>query len=193
MTLHINTPEVKEIVQKAFPEYNGKRFKVAPFTGKMSLTSYWNGGSRDYWALINANTNKAFFVPENGTPWTTKAFEIGRLPVNIFLVCYHRGPYEDMTVYVNPDNLNRLALPPVSELTRNEKIVLIATRSLKSSYAGIKDYRFREAKRSTNISLEDWITAKISCQNKGFLNKAGAITDAGRNAIGNMNFYSLDS
>lgn len=183
-TLHVDTPEVRAIVSRAFPEYNGKRFRVEIFQGPMRLDSYWSGGSRDYWTAVRLNDGATATVPENGTPWNPTLEQVEQLPENTALVQYHAGNFEYVTVYVRPESINHLMLPAPVELSRDEKIVLSATRCFKSSYAGIKNYRFSEANQSTGISLEAWDAAKASLIGKGLLNKAGAITDQGRNAIG---------
>jgi len=112
------------------------------------------------------------------------------LPEGAALVQYHAGPNQYVCVYVNPANLSGL-LPARTELSRNEQIVLCATRSLKSSYAGIKDYRFHEAHEETQIARGEWDEAKAQCIARGLLNKAGAITDSGRNAIGNARLWDF--
>ena len=188
MILHISTPEVKELALKAFPEYRGKKFRVEGLELKAprSLTSYWSEGCRDYWALVNLSNGRVFHVPENGTPFANsgKSFQIGNLPIGIALVNRsYSGNFESITISVHPNNLNRMALPSVPELSENEKMVLKYTRSLKSSYAGISNYRFHEANRETGISLSVWEQTKATLISKGLLNKAGAITESGRNAV----------
>jgi hypothetical protein len=61
--------------------------------------------------------------------------------------------------------------------------VLLATAGLKPSYGGDGDFRFHEAHRRRGIGREAWDTAKAECIAAGWLNKAGAITPRGRNAI----------
>ncbi len=100
------------------------------------------------------------------------------------------GKDHGITIYVNPENISKM-LPPAEETPWEEKVVLSATRSLKSSYGGIKDYRFYEASRETGITKPEWDKAKESLINKGMLNKSGAITDKGRNVIGNVDLYQL--
>lgn len=190
-TLHTSAPEVQSLVRTAFPGYSGKRFTVETFSGPMVLNSYWSGGSRDYWALVNMATGKVFTVPENGTPWTNpRGFKVGRLPLNLALVRHSKGHYESTCVYVSPENISKY-LPAPAELSREEKIVLAATSGLKSSYAGIKDYRFHEANQMTGIPRSLWDSTKAELIGKGLLNKAGAITDAGRNAIGRTDLYQI--
>lgn len=190
-TLYTKAPEVQEIVKAAFPEYAGKRFSVSAFNGPMTLTSYWSGGSRDYFAFVSLESERAVSVPENGTPWVNpNGFKVDALPENIVLVRYTKGLHESTCVYVRPENMTKF-LPAPAETTREQKIVLSATRSLKSSYAGIKDYRFNQAREYTGISREAWEQAKGELIAKGLLNKAGAITDEGRNVIGWTNLSTI--
>ena len=74
-------------------------------------------------------------------------------------------------------------LPEKPVLSDDEITVLKYTSSLKSSYAGIKNYRFHEAHRNTGISLDNWNTTKQALIDKKLLRKNGSITADGRNAI----------
>lgn len=124
-------------------------------------------------------------MPENGTPFVNggKIFKVGRLPENVALVRHYHGRFESITIYLNPANLRTDLLPPKPALDWAQSVVLAATRSLKSSYAGIRNYRFQEAHERTGITEAEWNSAKDACIASGLLNRAGAITDAGRNAI----------
>lgn len=188
--IFLNLPEVRLLVEKTFPEYKGKKFSVMPRSGRMDLSSFWNSGSKSYHALINLNTGIVQKIPENGGPFQRGKIEM-EIPANIAVVTWQLGAYEHVVISIHPDNLNRFVLPAPDQLTREEKIVLSATRSLKSSYAGVSNYRFREANQITGISLESWNTAKENLIKNGFLNKAGAITDKGRNAIGWTNLRDI--
>jgi len=192
MTYHINSPEVQEIAKLAFPDYTGKKFKVSAFSGPMDLTSYWDGGSRSYYAIVNLSTNKVKSVPENGSMQTRKSFRITKLPPNFAVVenSIFMGKDSGITIHINTENISKM-LPPADEVSWAEKVVLSATRSFKSSYAGIKDYRFHEALKDTGINKQEWDDAKKSLIDKGMLNKAGAITDKGRNTIGRTDLRDL--
>lgn len=189
--MRINTIEVKELARLAFPDYNGQRFEVLPFEHPLTMTSYWDGGCREYWALVNLATNRVYNVPENGTPWTGKAFHCRKLPCGIAAVklTQNRAPY--IAIYLNPANIRQDMLPAPVELEWAEQVVLSATRGLKSSYAGIKNYRFHEARQQTGIEASQWEAAKSNLIARGMLNKAGAITDSGRNAIGTKQLFAL--
>lgn len=189
---YTSAPEVQEIARAAFPDYNGKKFSVAAFQGPMDLASNWSGGSRTFYAVINLNTKKAAEVPQSGTMFDKETYRMTTLPPNMAVVAHQISMGKDIgiTIYVNPENLSKM-LPAPDEVAWAEKVVLSATRSLKSSYAGIKDYRFREALRDTGITRVEWDEAKASLIQKGMLNNAGAITDKGKNAIGWTDLYKL--
>ena len=179
-------PEVREIAAKAFPEYTGRRFSVQPFTGSMPATSYWSGGSKDDWCLLNLATDKTWRVPENGSPYSGKAFRVGKLPANIVLVRHTRGTYCSLTIFVNPANLRDDLLPPKPPIEWAESVVLCATYCYKNTYGGRTNIRFTEARETVGITEAEWNTARTACIAKGWLNRAGAITDDGLNLNGNM-------
>jgi hypothetical protein len=182
---YTNAPEVQEIAKVAFPDYNGKKFSVAQFQGPMDLASNWDGGSKRYYAVVNLSTMRTAEVPESGTMHTGGTYRITTLPPNMAVVAHSifLGKDSGITIYVNQENLSKL-LPKPDEVSWAEKVVLSATRSLKSSYAGVKDYRFREALKDTGITKAEWDAAKESLIKKKMLNAAGAITNDGKNAIG---------
>ena len=92
------------------------------------------------------------------------------------------GGRRHLHIYVHPDDAPRL-LPPAEGVTDNEKIVLTYTARLKNTYGGETNIRFREASRETKITAGEWENAKTALISRKLLNKAGAITVAGRNAI----------
>lgn len=108
-------------------------------------------------------------------------------------MCYaHNFMRHDLglTLIVSAANAPAL-LPAPAEVDRDELIVLDAARSYKSSYAGVKNYRYIEASRVTKISPAVWVNAQARCFRKGFLNKANKITPAGRNAVRSFRLHSV--
>lgn len=192
MVYHTAAPEVQEIAKAAFPDYAGKKFSVAAFQGPMNLASHWDGGSRTFYAVVDLNTKRAVEIPQSGTMFDKQTYRMTTLPYNLAVVAHSifMGKDSGITVYVNPENLTKM-LPKQDEVSWAEKVVLSATRSLKSSYAGIPDYRFRQALKETGITKVEWDEAKAKLIVGGFLNKAGAITDKGKNAIGWTDLYKL--
>ncbi len=180
--------------------YSGRTFKATIHeSGGMSLRSCWEGGSRDEYRVVKLDTMQSVAIPENGSGFTAIDREYGPsgLPVSLpepgYAVVEHSifcGKDSGITIHLHAENAAAL-LPAPAELTFNERVVLVATRSLKSSYAGISDYRFHSAKEDTGITRADWDTAKSALIARGLLNKAGAITVSGKNAAGNADMYRL--
>lgn len=196
-TYSLDPNEGTEALRKAaFPAYNGRKYRLTVTdTPLTSMLSYWSGGSRDYWVIVDLATMRAATVPENGSGFVPDLnnVESAMLPRPGFAVVCHSifcGKDTGLTFYLHPDNAEKF-LPPVVELSQQERIVLIATRSLKSSYAGISDYRFHEANRDTGITRQEWETAKADLIAKGMLNKAGAITTSGKNAAGSGGLWQM--
>ena len=183
MVHYIDKPDeaIKHICLVAFPEWRGKKIKLNTSIPSC-LNSYWDGGSKDSYVFVELATMKTAHLPTNhpffekNNPRDLDRLPAGMVLVEHFICC---GKDAGLTIYINVDELVSL-LPAKMELTEDEKMVLHFTRAYKSSYAGIKDYRFREASRH-GITQERWDAAKASCISKGLLNKAGAITASGKN------------
>jgi hypothetical protein len=91
-----------------------------------------------------------------------------------------------LTFYVHPDNAAKL-LPAPTEVSEVDKLVLRATASYKSSYMGRDRYDMAKNDRrdgSPFPTRDEWNACKVSLACRGLLTKAGAITPAGRNALG---------
>ena len=100
------------------------------------------------------------------------------------------GKDAGITIHIRPANSAGLLPAPV-DLSREQRIVLVATRSLKNTYAGVSNYRFVEANRDTGISREQWESAKADLIARGLLDSRGALNVAGRNAAGQDSLYSF--
>ena len=136
--------------------------------------------------MINLATGKTGFVPENGTPFMPGLKEVSELPLNCALGRHSIfcGRDRGITLFVHPDNLRSFQLEAPDTLSFDEKLVLVCTRCYKPSYAGRKNNRLYEAQHYfPGFTEELWEAGKASLQAKGLLNKAGAITNDGRNAV----------
>lgn len=186
--------EVKEIAAIAFPGYGGHKFRVKPFNGPMRLDSSWQDGSRDYFTFVHLADKRTVTVQENGTPFSNggQIMQCSELPMNVCLVEHSISCGRDVgiTIYLREENLSKL-LPAPFQLTRDQRIVLAATRGLKSSYGGIKDYRFHSANRDTGIERPEWDQARAELIARGLLKNTGAISDEGHNAIGMTSLWEL--
>jgi len=205
MTLYCkpNDPAVAVLLQKTVPGYTGKQVAVNVHQhGGIPLTSYWSGGTRDYHTVIRLADMTTWTVPENGSGFTAvdRAFPAGfpvELPAPGFVVVTHTtGNYHAVSIHVHQEDAAKL-IPAPCDVTWAEKVVLVATRSMKSSYAG-KDRWTRANEDLTYpawgkiaITRLQWDAAKASLISRGLLNKAGAITTEGRNAAGSQELYAL--
>jgi hypothetical protein len=186
--LHLNpndNQQVKLVCQKAFPNYRGRRIRIEFDVKSINMRSYWDGGSKSSYAIVELSTNKTLHAPSSHPMFDKQVEGIDsfNIPEGYVIVQHTIFCGKDLGLTIH----TRDSMPPLpsgQELTLNEKIVLYATRSLKSSYAGIKNYRFHEAKQATGITLNEYNAAKEILIEKKMLNKRGAITNEGRNAIG---------
>lgn len=186
-THHIDKPDemIRRIVSATFPDYGGRKFKLCTDIPKR-LSSYWSGGSRDYYCFYELATGKVADVASNHPFFEAdRPSYLKQLPSGFLIVKHSISMGKDMgiTIYANAGDLTPM-LPEKAEVSEDERIVLSYTRAYKSSYAGIKNYRFHEARRHTGITEGRWGTAKNSLISKKLLNKRGAITPSGRNALG---------
>jgi hypothetical protein len=203
-TIHLHANETMEALAKQAFGYTGRKFQVEAAERK-HIVSYWDGGTRSYWAVLTmgqeGSTQPTNAIVENGKPQLRVIGECGGMnkPAGIdveidanTIVAEHVifcGKDLGIRFYVNPARLPQYLPASANELTREQRIVLIATRSYKSSYAGMGNYRFVEAQRETGISAAAWERSKAECQQMGLLDKRGAITVEGRNAIGQADLW----
>lgn len=159
--------------------YKGNTYKLSTNPPK-HIRSCWEGGTKysyAFYSLVNGkcekvHTNHPYF--EAGQP-----NYLEKLPEHVLLVehCIFQGHDMGITIYANESDLAPMLPAPGPELTEAERIVLTFTKSYKPQF------RLSEAKRVHNITGAAWQTAKTDLIEKGLLNKVGAITADGRNAI----------
>ena len=187
------SPVMRKVAQAAFPNYSGRKFQVT-FAETVNCRSYWDGGSRDYYVFVRLDNFEKMAAPTSHPYFNRDVQNVESVPLQPGLVCVQHsifcGKDTGLTFILHPSASNLIPAPD-NDLTRNEKIVLAATASLKSSYAGISNYRFHSAHNDTGISADDWESAVNSLIGKGLLRKNKAITPEGRNAIGNTRLYNL--
>jgi hypothetical protein len=173
--------------------YSGKKFKAVVVTSVTipADAGLWSDGSRDRYHGVAIETGAAMAFPgQAASPWDhrqdcTVTLEPGFAIVRHSVMC---GADYGLTFYVHPDNAAKLLPAPAPELTDFERIVLEATRSLKSSYNGRDRYQMACVDclpygAVPKMTRTEYSAAKETLRQKGLLNKAGAITPAGRNAV----------
>jgi hypothetical protein len=174
-------------------DYSGKMFKavVCTETTIPSDAGLWSGGTRDHYSAIDFTTGQQVAIPgQQSSPWNEARRDVVMELKPGFAIVRHSffcGKDMGLTFYVHPDNAAKLLPAPAAELSEHEKLVLNATCSFKASYGGKDRYMMAYDERkygdiSTFPTRADWQVAKDSLIGKGLLNKAGAVTPAGRNA-----------
>jgi hypothetical protein len=180
-------PTVDAIIRKAFPGFAGKRIE-AEITDSITFygTMWDNGCKRDYVMMRLADMARVSVEQERFMERSEFHDARHAIPAGHVVVVFDRSRAgEAIEIHGPASNITPMLSPPM-ELSRDERIVLIATKGLKSSYGGDSNFRYKEAKRETGITLVRYNEAKNALIDRKLLNKAGAITVEGQNAIGQV-------
>ena len=94
---------LKELAKKCFPAYTGRRYFVVT-RETLELNSHWEGGSRDYFAVISLKGS--YIAPESGTPYlgplsSPPVVTLG--PECMVLVHRFVGTHQSIVLYIHPD------------------------------------------------------------------------------------------
>lgn len=173
------------LMRAAFPQYQGRTFKIRIQEGPLDVRSYWDGGSRNYYVFISLANSRRFEMPQQSAfdPLIEGADRV-RLPSGIGCVEHtiFCGKDLGLTLILNPSDAAPL-LPSADKPTDDEAHVLIATASLKNSYGGETNIRFRRLNERFGMTEQAYEAAIQSCIEKGWMDRRRAITAKGRNVI----------
>lgn len=177
--------ETARLIRSAFPGFAGKRVSIEtlPADGAFTFSgAYWQEGCRSVYVVVDLVTGQHGTIPGTN-PLTDRAERATHVPPGFVVVEHHHdGRYGDsVVIHARPDNMTPF-LPPASDLTHAESIVLIATASLKNTYGGKTGIR-KNAARAHGVDGSAWDAATATLKTRGMLNAAGSITADGRNAI----------
>lgn len=162
--------------------YSGKKFRAVvceSVTIPMDA-GLWEGGSREtYRAIRLSDSSCVALSKDNASPWSSErreqkfALESGIVVIKHTQFC---GKDMGLTFYVHPNDAVRLlpASPEAMDVTL--KTVLEIIRGYKPAYR-------QQYAREAQITQNQWDAALVGLLAMGFVNKAGAITIAGRNAV----------
>lgn len=92
--------QIREI--KRLVSYRGRKVHQREHRSGMSLNSYWDSGSRDYFYYINVASMSVYnTIPQNGTPFDGLNIKSTFLPENVVLVerSVIRGKDSSITIY----------------------------------------------------------------------------------------------
>lgn len=70
-------PEVKQVVLAAFPSYRKHNAYLRAFPSEVNINSYWDGGSRSEFAIVELATGKRRNLPTSSHPY----FDVARYGV----------------------------------------------------------------------------------------------------------------
>jgi hypothetical protein len=168
------------VFKAAFPETNFRSVDIEAFHGPMNLNSYWDSGYRDYYAIVRlADNARVQTIAQNGTMFDSKNFELSELPAGFAIACHcYAGVRQYGKLYFNQSDLVPL-LPPSRELPWIEKAVLCITY-------GLKSFARKEEAARMGIKPDEWDATIPALVTKGLVNKAGAITNEGRNIVAQL-------
>lgn len=170
--------------------YKGTKICVEISDKPMSLHSYWDGGSYNDYDCFDMNGNRVeinYLIQTAPLPF----WKDGKLPDYIptpdkFLVEHVTFCGKDLGlhVYIHPACVMTKMLPDNKpNVSKNELFVLNTICSLKS-FARADEYR------NAGFTTAEIDKLKEILYQKGFINKAGAITPTGRNVV-NSAFNSI--
>lgn len=190
--LHLtgNEPMVRRIVAATYPQYRGRKYRLR-VAERVNAASYWDGGSRSYFVFLDLATMEARQAPaQSAFDQEVKGLDVAPLGQNVVCVEHKIFCGRDMgiTIHVHPNEVAPL-LPANTAVSDCERIVLYATRCYKSSYGGVRDYRYHQAVRATGITRAQWDDAIASLQSIGMLRKNKSITPKGRNAVSGLHRF----
>lgn len=190
-TIHLEPSQVPAHLRGA---YTGRKFRAEvceTYTVPMDA-GLWSGGTRETFHIVRlADGAKLPVVEHNASPWSGRQDVPVKIEPGFVLVRHSMFCGRDMglTFHVHPADAVKMLPEPV-ELSAHERLVLEATGRFKASYNGqdryqmaAAEYAWRPAEtRLPFPSRAEWDAAKASLVAKGLLNRAGAITVAGKNA-----------
>jgi hypothetical protein len=184
MTVHANTEQTRAIARAAFPDYTGRTIRICA-SRTVNCASYWAEGYRSYFVALDLATMRTSPPAQSAFDRTIAGLDCVTVPMGAAIVEHviFCGRDSGITIHVHPDSLAPLLPATPTAIDPDVRTVLRYTRSYKNTYNGQTGVRFRYAARETGITADRWQSATATAMQLGYLTKAGAITDAGRNVL----------
>ena len=176
VSLHKPVKEVQAIVSETIE-----------FTG-----TNWDSGYKREYTVVDLTTMRVVPVPNQPSPWHQTQLHSDTHNINpgyAVVVWQWAGTRHWVEIWGHPQTVSGL-ITKTPELSRDEMIVLCCTRSYKSSYGGIPQYRQYMA-MGKGMSSIVWEETKQKLIERKLLNKAGALTIDGKNAIGFKQLHEI--
>lgn len=102
---------VRRIVSATYPAYRGRKITLCPQSYPLNVKSYWEGGSRSYFAFLRLDTFQASAMPaQSGFDQQIQGADSVTLPEGIACVehVYFCGTDLGLRIHVNPANMAKL-------------------------------------------------------------------------------------
>ena len=192
--IHLDPKQAAPIIRATFPGYTGKHCKIRAQSSVTFNGLNWSGGSRSTYRACRLDgtplesQHDMSAPPPWSNPFEGKTVDI---PAGCAVVehSYFCGKDMGLTIYAPPADVAPMLPAPV-EFAPFEALVLKYTVERKSSYNGQDRFAMAVSDLSqswrtpiqTPPTRAEWDEAKAALIARGFLNKSGAVTIAGRNA-----------
>lgn len=174
--------------------YTGRKFKVR-VGDKVTIPSdagLWDHGSRDVYNMLRIVDGAAVPFPgQQAAPWDSRRADQSISLTPGYCVVRHssfQGKDMGLCFYLHPADAAPMLPAPAADLDPVAQLVVNYTVSRKSSYMGrdryqmaLEDNRWARPPMEPFPTRGQWDAAKAEMIARGYLNKAGAITPAGRN------------
>lgn len=147
----------------------------------MTLQSFWDSGSKHNFYCFDMNGNDIPIIIQDAPLPFYNGPKADYIPTpDRFLIDHSIFGGKDMglTVYLHPQSImvKHLPAPSKPDIQRNDLFVLTTIKAYKSS---ARPGAYREA----GFTTEEVDKIKDRLYQQGYINKAGAITPAGRNIV----------
>lgn len=178
-TIHLDPKtmpeEARRLFRLGFPSYAGRTFKIRGVSGPVDLRSYWDGGSRDYYAVVRAD-GAALSVPtQSAYDRALAGAEAFTIPNGVVVVEHSIfcGKDAGLTLIVPEERLAAFLPLPAQSLTDEQEVVLHLTAT-----------RIPAARRpESGMTDARWAEVVASLVELGLLRRNGSITPEGRNHV----------
>lgn len=162
-------------------DYNGHKIDVEISDHPMILQSFWDSGNRHNFYCFDMNGNNIPIIVQNAPLPFYNGPKADYIPSPYkFLIDHSIFSGKDMglTVYLHPSSIMVKSLPAPSrpDIQQNDLFVLTTIKAYKS-FARPDAYK----RAGFTVAEVDKIKGRLFQQ--GYINKAGAITPAGRNIV----------
>lgn len=108
MKIQKPSPILERICRAAFPSYGGRKWKLES-RERLSTNSYWDGGSKDTFCIVEIATFLTKSIPSMN-PLTVKAREPTDIPAGAVIVEHSIfcGKQIGLTVHCRPEDFEQL-------------------------------------------------------------------------------------